>query len=510
MLWTAVLLACALCCATGVAVAARRGGRAMRCVVAQMTGAAAWSAAAAVLSTAPGPSTVTAARIVTTAGALAVACGGYWLSRVAQDPHRRPDRGDLAVLVVAPVITMGMLLTNPWHQLAYVDQLIDSPPGVRWGDGPLYPLLLAVIGVPAVLTLVHLGRGITSSPAHYRPHLRRILIGGVAVSLSIVASMATTSRWHHSDLVPLGLAVAALAFVHGVLRNHHFAVVPLARSQVVEDLPDAVLVTDTRGVVLDVNGSCRTLLTRLAVADAIGRPLHEVLPFLAPPHEGAGARGEVSPAPGLHLDVRSSTIRSPRGAPVGHAVLLRDVSAVVERQMAAERTSERLAQEVSLDPLTGLLNRRGLHAAASALPEGGQLAVVIVDLDHFKAVNDEHGHEAGDAVLRALSALLLDAVLPHLDRGAAATRLGGEEFALLLPGLDADGATAVGQRVLSTLRSTTTPVPSLGGTVHLRVTASAGVAAGTGRDVSELLRRADAALYRAKGQGRDALSVAYP
>lgn len=152
----------------------------------------------------------------------------------------------------------------------------------------------------------------------------------------------------------------------------------------------------------------------------------------------------------------------------------------------------------TLDPLTGLPNRVALRTRADALEaqagdhEGA--ALILLDLDRFKRINDEHGHQAGDDVLAAFGAVLAEAV-----RGDdLAYRLGGEEFAVLVPGLDLEGAADLAQRLLHTVRRA-----DLAG--H-RVTASAGVGvtpAGEPVSWKRLFAQADTALYRAKDDGRD-------
>jgi diguanylate cyclase (GGDEF)-like protein len=152
----------------------------------------------------------------------------------------------------------------------------------------------------------------------------------------------------------------------------------------------------------------------------------------------------------------------------------------------------------TLDPLTGLPNRVALRARADALEAQGDdhpgAALILLDLDRFKRINDEHGHQAGDDVLAAFGAVLGEAV-----RGDdLAYRLGGEEFAVLVPGLGLEGAADLAQRLLHTIRRA-----ELAG--HW-VTASAGVGVSPpGEPVSwkRLFAEADVALYRAKDDGRD-------
>ncbi|WP_433300336.1 putative bifunctional diguanylate cyclase/phosphodiesterase [Actinoplanes sp. CA-030573] len=161
------------------------------------------------------------------------------------------------------------------------------------------------------------------------------------------------------------------------------------------------------------------------------------------------------------------------------------------RKYAAHQEHEALH-----DALTGLPNReafrqRALAAIAAAKRDGTGGAVVIVDLNRFKEVNDTLGHHAGDQLLRVVSARLSGGVRP----GDTTARLGGDEFALILPGLDADGV----RTLLENVRGSLTREMVLDG-VPLSVEASFGVALypGHGEDLEKLLRHADAAMYQGK------------
>lgn len=176
----------------------------------------------------------------------------------------------------------------------------------------------------------------------------------------------------------------------------------------------------------------------------------------------------------------------------------------------AEQVLERLA---TTDALTGVLNRNGFldqaTAALSRARRAGQgSSVVMFDLDEFKAINDAHGHAAGDAVLRHFACVLRDG----LRAGDVLGRIGGEEFALLLPGSDAAQAETATERLRAQAREQVSHPSGVA-----LVTVSAGVAAIQGDDTafaSEAgaalaagLKAADAALYQAKVAGRDRVVV---
>jgi diguanylate cyclase (GGDEF)-like protein/PAS domain S-box-containing protein len=164
-------------------------------------------------------------------------------------------------------------------------------------------------------------------------------------------------------------------------------------------------------------------------------------------------------------------------------------------------TEERLTEQAHTDGLTGVLNRRRfLEVAGAELARSARLgqpvALLMVDLDHFKSVNDRLGHAAGDEVLRVFAGLTRDVMR---DRDLVG-RLGGEEFGVLLAGTGVDGALSLAQRLLQRVRGHEVSV----GEQRIGFTVSVGVAAQrTGDTIEALLERADRALYRAKAQGRD-------
>ena len=174
---------------------------------------------------------------------------------------------------------------------------------------------------------------------------------------------------------------------------------------------------------------------------------------------------------------------------------------------AALDVMRELRAETNTDPLSGLLNRRGFERAATdALShharQGIPAAIVITDLDHFKSVNDMFGHAVGDKVIVAFAELLRSAARSNGIVG----RLGGEEFAVLLTASDLAAARLFAEGVR--LAFSTAALRDVPEQVH--VTASFGVASLSGTEsLSELLVRADAALYNAKKAGRDRVRLSY-
>jgi two-component system, cell cycle response regulator len=168
-----------------------------------------------------------------------------------------------------------------------------------------------------------------------------------------------------------------------------------------------------------------------------------------------------------------------------------------EQLLSREHELEQLAYR---DELTGLANRRfavrQLHAEISrARRHGHELSVVILDADRFKSLNDRHGHLAGDEVLRGLG----DRLRGRLREEDVVARFGGEEFLVILPGTNAEGAAAVAEDLRAAVAAEPFPI----GRIALELTVSAGYAAWEGEDLERLVGRADRGLYAAKDAGRD-------
>jgi diguanylate cyclase (GGDEF)-like protein len=324
------------------------------------------------------------------------------------------------------------------------------------------------------------------------------------------------------DTTPLGFLVSGLLIGYAVFRMGVLRLVPVARDHVVETMSDGVFVLDPAGVVLDLNPAARRMLADVRPevgSEIVGRTLGamagtELLAAL----QAAGAPGTgrvLEIRPGLHLDVRTTPVADARGQHLGRITVVRDVSdsqarhAAVEalnRQLAAqleviEKLKAGLAEEAVRDHLTGLYNRRHLDRiladALAGAAAGDPVGVVLLDVDHFKSVNDRYGHAVGDQVLRGVAGVLRASTRP----GDTIARLGGEEFVIVLPGADREQARLRAETVRRACGLWDHPVPD----GILRVTVSAGVAAGPadGLDGTTLLEACDRALYAAKEAGRD-------
>lgn len=319
------------------------------------------------------------------------------------------------------------------------------------------------------------------------------------------------------------------------------SVVPARIRQVFDVFSSGIVVVDRDAVVLLANERFGTLGGETPDARLTGTPLHR-LPILASAlsedpanHPWALAMETGEPLSGTRMDIRqadgslrrllvsSAPIDDGDGRVRGCLISFEDITSIVDlneqlersnaellrSQQDIERMNAELVRIATRDPLTGAFNRRALFDLCEPLFEqarSGDLALccIMIDIDHFKRFNDEHGHAAGDEVLRSVTRVLTAGLR---DRDVLA-RYGGEEFCIVLPGVTLATALAVAERLRESVQTLA------GGAVReprgLKVTASFGVSAfDSGTTGFELLiHRADKALYVSKGAGRNRVTSA--
>jgi diguanylate cyclase (GGDEF)-like protein len=176
-----------------------------------------------------------------------------------------------------------------------------------------------------------------------------------------------------------------------------------------------------------------------------------------------------------------------------------DCSTLLVRQF---RLRDRVTRDAMVDGLTGLYNRRAFmgrlaEAVAAASRHGTDLSLLMLDADHFKRVNDQYGHQAGDRVLQFIA----ETVRRNLRESDSAGRYGGEEFAVVLPHTPVAGAQIVAERIRAFCAASGIPVP--GGSVTVTVSVGAAALRTGCRRSEDLIAAADAAMYEAKRAGRN-------
>jgi two-component system cell cycle response regulator len=208
---------------------------------------------------------------------------------------------------------------------------------------------------------------------------------------------------------------------------------------------------------------------------------------------------------GLDLGVNDCLTR-----PVDRNELLARVRTQLRQKRYADSLREKVQQSIELalfDPLTGLNNRRFMENHLATMIDNARvrrapLTLMILDIDHFKQVNDTYGHDCGDEVLKGFA----DRLRGIIRGGDLLCRLGGEEFVIVMPGVNVQAATRIAERARLAIQEEQFVIDATGRAIP--VTVSIGLAErGADSDAGSLYRRADQALYRAKAEGRNRVSA---
>ena len=464
-----------------------------------------------------------------------VATPTFWavfLWQYINSENKPLGRARLAALFVMPLLAWLMALSNPWHDMFYLPATgpISAEPGapLRYLHGPMfflvsaYVYLLMMLSVGVVLRAAFIGQG---------RHRRHYLVFAVLSALPLAAHLAYVHyEWtvFGFDPTPMSFVFVLAAFVIMIFVGRMFDLLPVAQHLLLKVLFDPVLVINSRQEVIEANPAA------LQLADLKHRwqgqklsdwPVYgQQLAKLAQHDLGASPPLLELHSPQRFFEVHRRLIE--RSAKKGNFVLgqmlyLRDVTQPhlselrlsealalsEERLKTISRLHEQVREQVLHDPLTGLFNRRYLdeffeREQSRARREDSELVLALIDLDHFKVLNDSYGHIVGDEVLRAVA----DFFEVRLRSTDVVFRIGGEEFLLILTGLDVSAALARVESLREQFASTA--IMTKAGPMTVRFSAGLACRRVHGEELDELMQAADAALYQAKREGRNRVLLA--
>jgi len=425
----------------------------------------------------------------------------------------RPSR--LLALASVPTVVLAVAL-SPLHDLCFgswrgvaTDSIFQMGP-LFWVHS-LYSYALIAKSVLALLAAYEHG---TTQVRRQTRILLSALIVPIVCNTTFISGLSPPDI----DPTPLGLVASGVLVSLAIFRRGLFDLVSVAREKISEAITDGFVVVDAQRHIVESNAA----IWRIFDIDPPAQPgelLRERMAELDAHVAGEGyvpTTAEFVHGAGRHLELRTFAICADDGAILGYVLIVRDVTDARTTSFALEQANKQLRaqldtirsmqaqlqEQVIRDPLTGLYNRLYLADALAreltwAGRTGRSFAVVMIDIDHFKSVNDDHGHAFGDTMLRALGGLLRQQVRPT----DSPCRYGGEEFVIVMRDVTLDQAV---ERI-DDLRRAFADLRFASNGIDIGRTFSAGVALYPvhGNDDAALLAAADAALYAAKAAGRN-------
>lgn len=426
-------------------------------------------------------------------------------------------------LCIEPAITLLLIWTNKFHHLIFTSTIYrviggftrpEFLPGSWYYVNVVYSYLLVAVGIVALVT------GYVRCHPSAKKQYSIILTAAMAPWAGNIVDEFFLAK-SPFDITHLIFGLSALLFTYAVFRGRFMDIISVARGHLIDSMSDGLLVLDRQNQIVDINPAMQRLLSHDPVA-LVGQSASEVLetwlgrtqPILN--IEIGQTEMRLPGSPPRYLDVRVTPLLDKRKELKGRLMVFRDITDRKLAEKTLRRANERLqGQLIEIgtlqselrarairDPLTNLFNRRYLDETlerelARAAREHYPVCVIMIDIDHFKQINDTHGHEAGDQVLKVLAKTLV----ARNRRGDFACRFGGEEFVVVMPNIAVD----VARHRAEELRASFNSLQIHYGNSYLTTTISIGIACcpsnGEGRE--SILRAADQAMYAAKRAGRN-------
>ncbi len=412
-------------------------------------------------------------------------------------------RSPVAFLVVLPVVIIVAEWTNSLHGL-YDISMVLVPRGPFWvvvvRRGPIAWLNLCFVYGSLLYGAVLCAVRIRATSGLVQLQMTLFATSCLPPLIGYSIYLFGWSPWG-LDLAPVMLCLSLIIGYVTVFRLECFNLVPMARSLVFKSIRDAVLVTDLQHRLVDFNPAACALLPRLSES-SLGSDIATVFPDELGFEEAFRNPDRVQQLELCHGDKVQQFEMSfyPLGGQLqqlGWATILANITAQLE-------VMSRLQRHAETDSLTGIANRRAFTAAieheyARSARYPSLLGLMLIDVDHFKAINDENGHGAGDRALRAVA----HRVGKCLRTTDLFSRYGGDEFAILLPETGIEDA----QRIADRIRAS---VEGNGAQPGIPVTVSIGIAVRSANnlvDPAKMMDQADQALYQAKSEGRNRIAI---
>jgi diguanylate cyclase (GGDEF)-like protein/PAS domain S-box-containing protein len=362
-----------------------------------------------------------------------------------------------------------------------------------------------------------------------RAQLTTILIGSSIPWLVSIYTQLWFTHYSALDLTPIAFSFSGLLFAYAIFMQGFLDLVPVARNFLVEKMKEGLLVVDTGLRILDINPSAEKTFGILA-KDVLGKDGTKIFPqwakVMLDVHSSgkefrADVYGGINSERRFDLTITPFSLRQPHV--VGYLIIFRDISHHWDAREGLQDLNkeletklgeinslqDELREQALRDSLTGVYNRRFLEEALNreiprSIEQNYPLCLIMMDLDHFKEVNDVYGHKAGDLVLQELANKIKHAIRD----GDLACRYGGDEFLIILPNVSPEIAFQRAEQIRQNIEAMRIKYKM----VILKVTASLGVSVfpehGSSADL--LMRAADKALYYSKQEGRNRVTKFNP
>ena len=429
------------------------------------------------------------------------------------------------LLWLLPAFNVLLVLTNSWHQLVWSQWHLPTSPGqvVTASHGVGYLWIVACFYIYVLTGSLLVARVAITASSLYRNQALVIISSAcppvIAGSLYVLEIVPLSI-----NILPISFLFTGLIYFVSLFRFRLFDLLPIARDVLVEHMTESVVVLDAENRVIDLNPAAQQYINK--TLPFMGRSVQAVMSQWPEIIDCCDTELEISTTTvarshiPCYLEVQTTALYDLRRRSSGKVLVIRDITEQHQHQLQLQQANlslqtqleeiqtlrDQLREQATRDRLTGLFNRRYFEEAMpaelfKARRSGQPLAVMLLDIDHFKQVNDRYGHLAGDHALR----LFAQTVQEHIRKSDIACRYGGEEFVIAFPDMSLAEACKRANKVREAFKSISIKFEKY----RFNVTVSIGVGVFIGGDETQdqLLNQIDQALYAAKASGRDRVEI---
>ena len=403
------------------------------------------------------------------------------------------------LVMIVPVLAAILVMTWPMNHLFYTHRELATDvliPRLRGSIGPAYIVFFAYTYIISLCSVGVVAYYRKKGDALFKKQTSALILGTL---IPVVGNMINVLKLGSPDydMTPILMSITCLILGYSMFRGGLYMLGTIAQAQIVENMDDGFILLDFDGNFIDANPAARKLIPELSTVGTVdAKTFINAMPWSAVDNVGIKKEFDIIDDDGTikHYQAAQNFIEN-NGRRIGRSIMLHDITEAKER-------FEEVSQMAEHDALTGLINRGALYKKGAAMfaqfSPDAHAAILMIDIDFFKNINDEYGHLTGDEVLKKVAVSLAS----NLRATDLVGRYGGEEFCVFLPRISVEDMMGLAEK----LRAGIAQLYFMFNDKKINVTISIGAVTydrSRHENFEAFLSDADTALYKAKHSGRN-------